>query len=317
MSLAAIVRALGGDLYAGGVRASIPAPGHSPADRSVSLLLQGDRVIVHSFAGDDWRQVLAVLRGLGLVDASGRLRRGAATDGPERPGREGRRALAAALWSEARPVAGALAERHARRRAVRRTLPPDLRFHPAAPLSVYAPAGGACRPALVAAVRDLSGALCAVEITYLSPAGDRARLRLPRKTVGVLPPGCAVRLDPAGDAMLVAEGVFSALSAGEAFGLPAWALLSAGRLAVWRPPAGVRRMLVAADRGAAGERAAAALAGRLGGMGVVARVRLPPAPFGDWNEAAQAAAPAKEREEGRAEASRSGGWSAGGSGDLP
>ena len=42
MTLHAIVAALGGDLYSGGTRASIPAPGHSGHDRSVSLWLTGD-----------------------------------------------------------------------------------------------------------------------------------------------------------------------------------------------------------------------------------------------------------------------------------
>lgn len=318
MSLGAIVRALGGDLYAGGRRANIPAPGHSPADRSVSLLLEGDRVIVYSFAGDDWREVLAGLRRLGLVDATGRLRGGAAAEvAPERPAREVRRAVAAALWRGARPVAGTLAGRHLRARGVAREPPAELGFHPAAPVRVYGPAGGPSRPALLAAVREPCGALCAVEVTYLAPNGARARLRLPRKTVGVLPAGAAVRLDPAHDVLLVAEGVFSALSAGERFGLPAWALLSAGRLSAWRPPAGVRGVLVAGDRGRVGEHAAAALAARLGAAGLKVAVRLPPAPFGDWNEAAAAAPRAQEAEEGRTEASRSGGWSPGGSGDRP
>ncbi|WP_334165464.1 DUF7146 domain-containing protein, partial [Phenylobacterium sp.] len=286
MSLAAIVRALGGDLYAGGRRANVPAPGHSPADRSVSLLLDGDRVIVHAFAGDDWRDVLRELRRLGLVDADGRLGRGAAPGAPEPPGRSQRRAVAAALWEDARPVPGTLAERHARRRRIGRALPEALRFHPAAPVRAYGPGGGPTCPALLAAVREPGGALCAVEVTYLSPAGNRARLRLPRKTIGLLPQGCAVRLDPAGRVMVVAEGVFSALSAGERFGLPAWALLSAGRLVAWRPPPEARRILVAGDRDRVGEDAASTLAARLRAAGVEAVVRLPPAPFRDWNEAA-------------------------------
>jgi len=41
MSLREIVRVLGGDLYDGGRRANVPAPKHSRADRSVSLLLWG------------------------------------------------------------------------------------------------------------------------------------------------------------------------------------------------------------------------------------------------------------------------------------
>ena len=69
MSLRPIVQALGGDLYDRGQRANIPAPGHSAADRSVSLLLKEGRIIVHTFGDGDWRAVLDHLRGEGLVDA--------------------------------------------------------------------------------------------------------------------------------------------------------------------------------------------------------------------------------------------------------
>ena len=72
-SLHAVVAALGGDLYDGGRRASVPAPGHSAADRSVSLLLAEERVIAHGFGDADWRAALAELRRRGLIDAGGRL----------------------------------------------------------------------------------------------------------------------------------------------------------------------------------------------------------------------------------------------------
>ena len=61
MSLRPIVNAFGGDLYQGGARASVPAPGHSAEDRSVSLLLEGDRVVVHTFGDGDWKGVLDFL----------------------------------------------------------------------------------------------------------------------------------------------------------------------------------------------------------------------------------------------------------------
>ena len=70
MTLRSIVQALGGDLYDGGRRANIPAPGHSAEDRSVSLLLQDDRVVVHTFGDGDWRAVLDFLREQQLIDAS-------------------------------------------------------------------------------------------------------------------------------------------------------------------------------------------------------------------------------------------------------
>jgi hypothetical protein len=266
MSLRAITDALGGDLYDGGRRANIPAPGHSRVDRSVSLLLTSGRVIAHSFGGADWREVLDDLRARGLIDAAGGLRSAWKTEGTAFPppiSDPMRTAVATRLWAEARPVSGTLSAVHARSRHVRRGLPDDdvLRHHPAAPLSVYAP-GRRARPALLAAVRDALGGLTALEITYLAPNGRRALdVRLARKTVGVVPAGAAVRLDPPETAMLVGEGVFTTLSATERFGLPGWALLSTGNLRRWRAPDGVRRVLIAADRGREGQAAAHALAG--------------------------------------------------------
>lgn len=291
--LAAIVGVLGGDLYDRGRRAAVPGPGHSRADRSVSLLLVGDRVVVHSFAGDDWRQVLDDLRSRGLVDAAGRLSGGGgATPDHATPSRPERTAVARTLWDTARPIAGTLSALHLQRRGVGRTAPDALRHHPAVAAAVYV-GRGLRRPALLAAVRGPSGDLCAVELTYLASGGAAAAMALPRKTIGCAPAGCAVRLDPAGETLLVGEGVLSCLSASEALALPAWALRSVGSFGRWAPPAGVRRVVVAGDRGRVGERAALDLARRLRSLGLEAVVRWPPAGFADWNEAApgQAASP--------------------------
>lgn len=292
MSLRTIVAAVGGDLYAGGRRANVPAPGHSARDRSVSLLLTGGRVIAHGFGGADWRAALDDLRRRGLVDGDGRLT-GAAC-GPAEPlpmPAVQRLAAAQALWASCGPVRRrSPAALFAEGRAIRRPLfgIPALRMHAAAPLSVYRP-GRAARPALVAAVTAADGVLTALEITYLKPNGRIAdELRLPRKTVGTLPAGCAVKLDAPAEVLLVGEGVFTALSAGERFGLPAWALLSTSNLRRWSPPPGVRRVVIAADRGPDGEASAGRLARRLGAQGVIATIHLPPAPFGDWNDLAMA-----------------------------
>ena len=66
-------------------------------------------------------------------------------------------------------------------------------------------------------------------------------------------------LSPAAAEMVVGEGVFTTLSAIDRFRLPGWALMSANNLAAWTPPPEVRRVLIAADRGAVGEGAAARL----------------------------------------------------------
>lgn len=302
--LAPIVRALGGDLYARGRRANVPGPGHSAADRSVSLLLSRGRVIVHSFAGDNWRDVLADLAERGLVDGGGRVAMGTGEPAAA-PHRPERLATARRLWAEARPTAGTLSERHLSLRGVP-GLPQDLRHHPGVSAAVYA-GGGLRRPALLAAIREpRDGTVVGLEVTYLAPSGARARLRLPRKTVGHCPPGSAVRLDDPAPRMLVGEGVFTCLSAARRFRLPAWALLSARNLRAWRAPAGVRFVLIAADRGRVGAAAAEALAARLRGQGVAVAIRRPPAPYGDWNEAALGGG---EGEEGRDQAGEADGWS--------
>lgn len=283
-TLAPIVRALGGDLWARGRRANVPGPGHGPQDRSVSLLLSRGRVVVHCFAGDDWRDVLSELVDLGLVGEDGRLTGGQAEAAPADPSRRERCATARRLWAEARPLGRTLSARHLQFRGV--DAPAEgLRHHPEVPAAVYAGAGPR-RPALLAAIRDpVAGDVVGVEVTYLAPNGTRARLALPRKTVGLCPSGAAVRLAAAAERLLVGEGVFTCLSAGTWFGLPAWALLSTRNLRRWRPPPGVRFVLIAADRGADGEASARELAASLRGLGVAVALRWPPAPFGDWNEA--------------------------------
>lgn len=73
MTLHALVAALGGDLYHGGARANVPAPGHSAKDRSISLLLTEGRVVIHGFGGVDWRAMRDDLRRRGFIDDAGRL----------------------------------------------------------------------------------------------------------------------------------------------------------------------------------------------------------------------------------------------------
>ncbi|WP_318781094.1 DUF7146 domain-containing protein [Brevundimonas goettingensis] len=216
MTLRSIVLALGGDLYQGGHRANVPAPGHSRADRSVSLLLSNGRVIIHGFGAADWRAVRDQLRDGGFIDAAGRLRGGGeAGSSAPKPDRRIRLETALRLWEGGVDLSGGdPASLHLRRRAVRGgEAARDLRFHPNAPLSVYRP-GGRTRPALVALVRAPDGDPSAVELTYVAPNGLRASgLALSRKAVGVVPPGSAVRLGDVAPEMLVGEGIVTTLSA--------------------------------------------------------------------------------------------------------
>jgi putative DNA primase/helicase len=291
MSLAHLAHALHGDVYAGGRRANIPFPGHSRHDRSLSLLLDdNNRVIINTFGGGDWKEAADYLIGLGMIDrrrqlsGSGVARGDLRQNPPINP--RIRTAVARELWERGRPVVGTLGETYARSRGVTRGLPgpSSLRFDRETPLSAYNPAARAVRPALLAAILSPTGELTAIEITYLKPNGRRDdTLWLPRKQVGVVPPGSAVRLDEVGPRLLVGEGVFTCLSASQVFRFPAWALLTINNMRSWAPPAGVRDVLIAGDRGAPGEAAAARLAARLRSAGLRVEVAFPPN-AADWND---------------------------------
>lgn len=302
-TLAQLAALLGGETYAAGRRALVPAPGHRPADRSVSLLLVEGRLVVHGFGACDWRAVLDDLRARGWIDAENRLRGGDpgppwTVAGLDRT-RSERIAAARRLWAGAGPItpdSAAAAYGRARRVRLDRVGRSALRAHPAVALSIYRQRGPRLA-ALLAGVLAADGALTAVEVTYLDARGARSRLARPsRKIVGVIPPGSAVRLADVAEEMLVAEGVFTALSAMARFGLPAWALLSTSNLRRWTAPEGVRRVLIAGDRGPDGERSARILRRALAGAGVVAEIVWPPPGLGDWNDLARQ----EGEEEGRA-----------------
>jgi len=143
-------------------RANVPAPGHSAGDRSISLLVSEDRLVIHSFGAADWRAVRDHLADLRLIDGEGRIA-GVGRSGPSssaiRPDRDARVATARRLWDGAgRLTPGSVSHRHLIGRSV--CLDPaglqDLRHHPDAPVSVFR-SGGPTRPALVARITDRGG----------------------------------------------------------------------------------------------------------------------------------------------------------------
>lgn len=303
MTLAKIVHASGGDLYANGKRASIPAPGHSKKDRSASLMIgRTGRVVAHSFGSASVRDILDDLRERGLIDEAGYpLGRPGGRNSVSFPTDLDKVRRAAALWSEGVPIQGTLSERYLRKwRAIARPLSDIrvLRHHSRMPVSVYAPHSRHHLPALMALIEMPDGRATAIEVTYLDAQGRRASaLRVPRKTIGRVPEGACVQLDPWAPHMLVGEGFITALSASEILALPCAALLGAGNLRFWKAPAGVEHVTIAADRGLAGERSAKDLSVSLADEGIVVDVALPILPFEDFNQMAQA----RRSNEGRGE----------------
>ena len=141
-------------------------------------------------------------------------------------------------------------------------------------------------PAMIAMVTGPEGAPSILR-TYLTVDGRKAPVDAPRRLMpGTVAKGAAIRLAPAGDALGIAEGIETALSASALFGVPCWAAVNAGMLTAWQPPPEVRRILIFGDNDASytGQAAAYALARRLRSEGFIVDVEVPAEPEADWND---------------------------------
>ena len=192
-------------------------------------------------------------------------------------------ARALAIWREAQPIAGTLAEKYLNARGVTIPPPPTLRYLAHAR---YTPAD-LILPALIAAVtRWPSRQVTAVQRTFLRPDGEgKASVNQPRMTLGPTTGG-AVRLAPARPRLALAEGLETALSVLQACpDLPVWAVLGTSGFKSVILPGDTREVIIAADGDEAGEIAAQATAERFLAEGLTVRIARPPDGCNDFNDA--------------------------------
>lgn len=283
IDLAELAKRAGGSFN--GTDAVIPGPGHSKADRSLSLTIgRRGRLIAHSFAGDDKAAIDMHLKSLGVdltaVRVSSEKLRASEHAAEAKANATAR--MAAQLWRESVPIAGTLAAFYLESRVIAPPWPAALRFH------AQCPDGPFKRPALIAAraLLDAPDLVASIQRTFLRKDGaGKAETRDAKKTLGACKGG-GVLLSAICEQMLIAEGVETALSAAALFGLPAIATLGTSFTHGLIVPERVRRVLIAADNDAPGLRAAAALAARLRKEGRDVRVELPPPAFKDFNDVA-------------------------------
>jgi phage/plasmid primase-like uncharacterized protein len=202
-------------------------------------------------------------------------------DREERAQAERRARQARAVWQEAMPIGGTIAETYLRGRGITCDLPCTLRYHP----SCWH-ASAKRFPALVALIEGADA--FAVHRTYLRPDGTGKAAVEPAKAMLGAVAGGAVRLTEAQGPLVVAEGIETALSlASGLLGRPAtiWAALSTSGMRGLRLPPSPGRLTIATDSddGGAGHAAGRDLAERAHAMGWA--VSLLPAPDGrDWND---------------------------------
>ncbi len=273
--LRAAARALGGEVSGAGILA--PGPNHGPRDRSLSIKLSAsspDGFVVHSFAGDDWRDCADHVRRLLGIGPAQRRATEARTRAPEPwPQHDEHKArtlaTAGAYVAEMRPVRGKPGERYLREE---RRIEPDaiadvlertdaIGWHPA----VYFhneehPLHGKRLGAIIGVMTDAETAqpTGAIARTYLSDGRkvDKA------KTLGS--PTGIVRLSEDADVLeglFLAEGLETALTA-MALGLrPTWATGGTAEMARFPVLPGIEALTIISDHdpSGAGERAARAV----------------------------------------------------------
>lgn len=206
------------------------------------------------------------------------------------------------LFGMAQPLSGTLAQTYLLRRGITAaalTAIGALRFHPRCYYRATPDAPPEPWPALIAAVTSLDGRITGIQRTWLDPDGfdplgpirlGKAPLAVPRRALGLLL-GHAVRFGtmaglengPELGLLVAGEGIETMLSLRSVLpAIPMAAALSAGHLAALLLPAGMRRLYIARDADAAGDRAVASLTERANAAGVEA-ITLSPR-LGDFND---------------------------------
>jgi hypothetical protein len=186
------------------------------------------------------------------------------------------------LFAMSQPIQGTLVEAYLRRRGItglHETA--SLRFHPRCYYRPDEHSPTETWPAMIAAVTDLYGHLTGVHRTWLDPHGfseatlGRAPIDTPRRAMGNLL-GNAVRFGVAGDVMAAGEGIETLLSLRCVLPtMPMVAALSAAHLSAVLFPATLRRLYIARDDDAAGDRAATTLTERAHEAGIEVIVLSP------------------------------------------
>jgi hypothetical protein len=249
-----------------------------------SLALRDGRcgLLVKCWAGCNTRDVLAELRRMGLLSGRSDSARPAPLIAHSDDAADAARriALARRIWDATRDAGGSSVVRYLAGRGITLAVPPSLRWTP----SMRRP-DGTYAPAVVARVDSLDGELIGVHRTWLVSDASGVWRRRDRASLGPIAGG-AVRLGPAGEMLLIGEGLETCLAAMQAASLSGWAALSTSGMVALKLPSMVQSVIILADndRSGAGEHAARAAAQRWIAEGRRASVWISPHVGTDAND---------------------------------
>lgn len=215
---------------------------------------------------------------------------------PVKPGRSEEDVVASlrSTWAAGRAlVSGDPVMLYLARRSGTTAPPAGLRYHPAL-AHINEQGVRTEHPAMLARVVSHDGKPVTLHRTWLTADGQKAAVDTAKKlmTPTVKLDNVAIRLAPVVDGWLgVAEGIETALAAGNKFRVPVWSCCTAGLLKAFRPPPEVKLLCVFGDndRSFTGQAVAYELARVVTALGVECKVVIPDAEGQDWADATKAA----------------------------
>lgn len=254
-------------------------PAHDDRTPSLSVTLGRKAILFHCFAGCSNEEVIAALDRQGVRSRD--LFNGSGAVSADRPEKRAFNSNARRLWHSATAISDSPAEGYLAKRGILRASD-QLRYLERTPLG---PRGAVqFLPAMLAAVTTDIG-IIAVHRTFLDTvSGKLAGFERPKRALGSL--GCgAVRLaPPAAGRLGLAEGIESALSAMQLFGIPCWATLGNERFGLVAIPESVRELHLFIDNDAGGELAERRALKAYSSAGRVIQPRASASAGFDWND---------------------------------
>jgi len=226
---------------------------------------------------------------IGMLDG-GALRELEQQRAPARP-KADMRPVAQRIVKESVPIEGTPAAVYLRSRGITMDLPHTLRFARLRPPKIEGNGvleanGPGPLPALVAIVTDVAGDLVALQRTYLTEDGRKAKTTDPKGKVkfslgNVI--GGAVQLGPPSARILVCEGLEDGLTLAQGLGRSVWVAAGTSMLPAMIFPPVVRSIVIGADGNEPGEVAAQKAAEAYAALGRSVRIMRPTPPFVDFN----------------------------------
>lgn len=245
-------------------------PAHDDQNPSLSITLQGDRLVMKCFAGCETRTVLEKLT-LGSVPKSG---------DPSNSSKSTQRRLIE-LWSSCQDLSATatienIANLYLRNRGLHLPeIPGALRFHPSLQYWRDKKIVGEF-PALVAKIVNREGNLIALQRIYLQPNGTKIENCEAKKIYGKYSGGCTWLGKPK-DQVAVVEGLETGLAVWLSTKLPVCVAHSASNIPKQTFPDEVIAIHIYADcdQNQVGERYATALAEKLWQSGRTVKIHIP------------------------------------------